>query len=598
MSMLRCRNSRHLIAVMVASIFITISLFGTLSFAEPGRSVVEDYIYYDNNFNVIQRLRTEEKKKENLMSDEDKRPVAVNLYEINLKPNSSNLTISHFISQSDLEKVRSQDGKIYVPVLESDPLNKIFQLKFGAPRFQTKARKVLSRATYFIEPVGPTGGFFAKFVPHIPGLEQKIEREILVNDYVKSQLPELPANMRDLTMDSFMGVNLSFLGIPHSVAYRSADRLMNKPEGIRVYPGHGLLGCDACVVDYAIKKTGIADSEKAVAKWKQQEFLPKLAKYIAYSHHVLGVSFEAHTQNMVLDIEHDTGEIKKIYFRDFADVLLNPIPLLAEGRLPQDIAWEKVKLMSIHPNYFSDQGVQIAKDIWYHSAIYTGQGVTSHLTGFQRQQRHTLTFLRAYITETEKILGQSIPLTNDAQKVLESLESKASREEFYSGELQERSPLRNAMASILKPIFEFSHKIKIEKIEAELKTAIIDKDQIGLRKAFYKALTLQRVVFMGLDERSTLIGEDTKTTWLKSTLQAYLKLGLGRNKSLESVDFKVLDDRVWAIDRSTQKPMAVTVEAYQEAKTWFQRMTDILRLKPNYGGGAIRCANIFQGVGQ
>jgi hypothetical protein len=313
---------------------------------------------------------------------------------------------------------------------------------------------------------------------------------------------------------------------------------------------------------------------------------------------------------MVVDIEHATGEIKKIYFRDFADVLLNPIPLLAEGTLPKDIHWDKVKLMSIHPNYFSDEGVQMAKDIWYHTAIYSGQGVTSHLSGFQRQQRHTLTFLKAYIAETEKILGQSIPLTTDAQKVLESLVSKASKEEFYSGELKERSPLRNAMASILKPIFEFSHKIKIEKIETELKIAILNQDQTGLRKAFYKALATQRVVFMGLDERAKLIGEDTKTTWLKSTLQAYLKLGLGRNKSLESIDFKVLDDRVWAIDRDTQRPLAATVEVYQEATSWFQKMTAFFKpnqseelkqlgkkVKSTSGAAAVRCENLFQGIG-
>lgn len=591
----QCQNIRQLFNTLATSLFLTITLITASAMGQQQPSAISDYLYYDNNFNVIQRLRTDEKKKENLMSDEDKKPVNVNMYEISLKIESANLTISQFISESDLEKVRSLNGKIYIPVLESDPLNKIFKFKFGAARYQTTGRKVLSRATYFIEPVGPTGGFFAKFVPHIPGFEQKIEREVLINDYVKSQLSKLPTDMQDLTMDSFMGVNLSFLGVPFSVAYRSADRLLNKPEGIRVYPGHGLLGCDSCIADYAMKWSGVADSEKAVAQWKQQEFLPKLAKYIAYSHHVLGVSFEAHTQNMVLDIEHETGKIQKIYFRDFADVLLNPIPLLADGRFPQDIQWDKVKLLSIHPNYFSDEGVQMAKDIWYHTAIYSGQGVTSHLTGFQRQQRHILIFLKAYIAETEKILGQSIPLSIDAQKVLESLGAKASKEELYSGELQERSPLRNAMASILKSVFEFSHKVKIEKIEADLKTALLNKNQASLRKAFYRALTAQRVVFMSLEGRTQLIGMDTKMTWLKSTLQAYLNLGLGKTKPLNPVDFKVFEDRVWAVDQKTQKPLAGTIETYQEESHWLQKMIHFFRVEPTHGGKAVRCEKLFSG---
>lgn len=315
--MVHCRNSRHMLNALCDCLFLSFSIVPEAAFGQ--QSAISDYLYFDNHFNVIQRLRTEENKKENLMSEEDRKPVDVNLYEIPLQPGSSN-------------------------------------------------RKVLSRA-----------------------------------------------------------------------------------------------------------------------------------------------------------------------------------------------------------NYFSDQGVSIDKDIWYHSAIYTGQGVTSHLTGFQRQQRHLLTFLKAYIAEAERILEQNIPLTDDTKKVLENLELRPLKEGFYSGELNESSPRRNAMASVLKPIFAFSHQVKIQKIETELKNAIADQDQSALKKAFYKALTAQRVVFMGLDERSKLIGEDTKTTWLRSTLQAYLKLGLGRNKSLESVDFF-------------------------KSKSQEEQGTSEPSNSKNRGGGAIRYNEIFGGI--
>lgn len=559
-------------------VFLTICLtiFAANAQVKPSHfdSSEQHYIYYDNNYNVVQRLRTEKKAEASTMSDEDKKPVSILIYEADFVTIQRSVQLSQFVEAVDLDKVKSADGKIFIPCLESDKISTIaLQLKFGKPKYKTTGHKVLSRATYYIDPVGPTGGFFAKFVPHIPGLEQKVAREILVNDYLKSQLQFLPADMREQSMDSFMGVNLSLLGIPISVAYRSAERILNKPDNVRVYPGHGLLGCIECVEEYAMKWSGLSDPKKAVAMWKQQEFLPKLARYTAYSHHVLGLSLESHTQNMVIDIDNNTGEIIKFYFRDYADVLLNPIALLGDGRMPTDIEWARVKLLSVHTNYFSDQAVGVAKDIWYHASIYSGQGITSHVEGFQRQQRYMLTFLKAYILNVEDILGEKVPLDQAAMKVLETLEEAPKKADFQiEGELQDRSKLRNAMASVLKPIFEFSHEVQSKKIELALRDAIQSHDQEKLKKSFFKDLTLQRVVFMGLDQREVLKGPDQKSSWLKATLQAYFKLGLNRRNIPVDLEFKILDDRVWAIDKVTQKPLAASIEKFQDVGNWLDKV--------------------------
>lgn len=586
---------RFILSVVLIVACAPIYAYGAPSHFETS---VDSYIYYDQNFNVVQRLRTEEKKKENLMSEEDKKPISVGIFEADFEAIKNNMTISNLAELNDLEKVKSPDGKVYIPCLESDRANWwLLTAKFGKPKYMTSGRKVLSRATYYIDPVGPTGGFFAKFVPHIPGLEQKVEREILVNDYVKSQLSELPENMRKLMIESFASVNLSFFGIPFSVAYRSADRIQNKPENIRAYPGHGLLGCESCVQEYAMKLTGLRDPEKAVAKWKQEEYLPKLARYTAWTHHVLGASFESHTQNMVLDINRETGQIVQFYFRDFADVLLNPIPLLSDSRLPKDIQWEKVKLLSIHPNYFSDQGVQVAKDIWYHASIYSGQGITSHITGFPRQQRYLSIFLKNYISETEKILGQKIPLSEDAKKVLDGLEQRLSKEEFYSGELKDRSPLKNAMASVLKSVFEFSHQVKIDKIEYELRNAIETRNQQKLKRAFFRAMTLQRVIFMGAEQREVLLGQDTKTSWLKATIQAYLKFGFSIGKSNEDIEFKVFEDRIWAIDKESNKPIAAMIETYRGNVSWMKKVSSLFQSSRKSKVELVQCKQLFGGGG-
>lgn len=537
-------------------------------------SKMEEYLFFDNNFNVVQRLRSEEKAKENLMSAEDKKPIGISLFEVDLSLIQNDMTISQFVDRSDYLKTIS-NGKTYVPVRNSDSVAmNLLRLKFGAPKFRTLGHKVLSRATYYIEPVGDVGGFFAKFVPHIPGLEQKIEREILVNDYIKSQLSKLPPEMRNMTMDSYMAVNLSFLGLPISVAYRSADRIISeKPVGVQTFPGHGLLGCDQCVLNLARRLVGPdVDDSKAVDRWKTKELLPKLAKYMAYANHVLGASFESHTQNMVFEVDTNSGKIVNIYFRDFADVLMSPLPLLTDGRMPDQIAWNKVKLMSLHGQYFSDMGVQAAKDIWYHASIYSGQGVTSHISGFQRQQRHLRVFLENYIAETEKIIGAPVVMSADAKRVMEQLENKVSKADFYSGELTERSPLRNAMASVLKPIFEQVYSTKLAKIENDLRGAVLVGDQSRAAKDFYKLMSMGRVVFMNSEAQSSLSGlvgvernsESAKNEWLKRTLNAYLKLGLGRQKPKSPINFKIHDGRLWAVDSVTQKPLVATIEVYRE----------------------------------
>ena len=544
-------------------------------------SRIAEYIFFDNNFNVLQRLKTQEKAQENLMTENEKRPVEIDLFEVDLNIIRDKIFISQFISDHDLSKV-VKDNKLYIPSLRSDTISNLaLRTQFGPPRLKAIGRKVLSRATYYVEPIGSIGGFFAKFVPHVPGLEQKIEREILVNDYIKSQLSELPSDMQRLTMDSFMAVNLSVMGTPIAVAYRSADRITgSKASGVKTFPGHGLLGCDVCVTEFAMKYTHNRYSpEMAVDIWKTSELLPKLARNMAYANHVLGVSFESHTQNMIFDIDTSSGQIKEIYLRDFADVLLNPIPLLASGKLPNQIEWDRVKLMSVHGNYFSDQGVAIAKDIWHHASIYAGQGITSHISSFHKQQRHLNFFLHYYIKTTEEILRQPIELTDDAKRVINELKHNVKKEKFYSGELQERSPLRNAMASVLKPIFEQIFLKNQIKLNQDFEQVSLAQDQSRLSNKFEKLLSQQRVVFLSESSKQFISGKDTKFTWFKNTMNAYTDLGLPSKKLNSAIVFKIYQDRIWAIDGSTNQVLAATIEPVEmkiNKNQKLQKVSDLL----------------------
>jgi hypothetical protein len=570
-------------------------------------SKMDEYIFFDNNFNVVQRLRTAAKAKENLMSDEDKKPVEIKIFVADIKDLNKDLYMSRFIARTDLDKVQSASGKMYIPYLASNTVSmRLLKMKFGEPQYTTRGRKVLSRATYYIEPVGPTGGFFAKFVPNVPGYEEKLKREILANDYIKSQLSQLPEDMRTLTMDSFMTVNLSLLGVPFSVAYRSANRILEEKENfIKTYPGHGLLGCDVCIEDLAMKYTGHNTTpEKAIAKWKKEELIPKLARYMAYTNHALGISLEAHTQNMIFDVNTQTGKIKFIYFRDFADDLLSILTLIGQRKFPLDIDWNQVRLLSVHGNLFSDPDTheiksagklvkktvtelsafnfaalkniwgaaeQIfdnespemnnqARDIWIHSSIYSGQGITSHVKGFPRQQYYLAVFLKAYIAETERIIGEPIVLSEDAQRVLQNLEQKTNRENFYSGEITGRSPLRNAMASVLKSIFDIVFEKQIAMAQNQLAQVQPAANQKLLSKKFNGLATSQRVVFFNEDAKSRFNDSENAFSWYKKTAQAYFKMGRYVAKSDSTITIKIYDNRLWAVDRFSEKILAVSID--------------------------------------
>ncbi len=551
-------------------------------------SSVAYYLESDRGYNVTRRLRTEAMRERNLMSEEDKAPVRILLFEATAQQLGEGLIMSQFVNPEDLKRVQLANGKFIIPCRASDTLMASYlRFKFGKPVAETLGYKVLSRTTHYIEPVKGIGGFFAKFGKPAPGADSTIEREVLTNDYIQSHIGDLPEKMRDLSMDSFMGINLSFMGIPMAIAYRSAEHIRGKPDHIRVLPGHGLLGCDECVADYAKKWSGDFDEQKAVGKWKNQELIPKIAQYVAQAHHTLGVSFEAHTQNMVFEIDDNTGEILKVHFRDFGDVLLNPVPLIAKGRFPKNLNWHRLNLIQMHTNYFSDKQGFVARDIWYHTALYTGQAVTSHVKGFDRQQRYLATFLRAYLAETEKITGEKIELPLQAIEVLQNLENRKVKE--GSGELQERSHLRNAMASVLKPVFDQILQKKAAKIQEQLSEIREDRDQDLLKKEFYKSMTRQRVVYMGSDEHTRLMGEVTKNSWLRYTVAATIGFGLGKKKNLEGVEFKVHDGRIFAIEKETQKPLGMAMEIFDksEISKALQVVRSELKTETDIGGQRI-----------
>lgn len=84
---------------------------------------------------------------------------------------------------------------------------------------------------------------------------------------------------------------------------------------------------------------------------------------------------------------------------------------------------------------------------------------------------------------------------------------------------------------------------------------------------------------MGDSEKQRLSGVDTKYTWLKNTLNAYLKLGLSSKKLDSDIEFKIFDNRLWAVDKNSQKPLAATIEKYEDKLGFLEKAKRFYELK-------------------
>ncbi len=127
-----------------------------------------------------------------------------------------------------------------------------------------------------------------------------------------------------------------------------------------------------------------------------------------------------------------------------------------------------------------------------------------------------------------------------------------------------------------------------------LKNALTTGDQKKLSKAFYKLILSQRVVFLSDAEKNRLTGVDTKYTWLKNTLNAYFKLGLSSKKNDSDIEFKIFEDRIWAVDKSSQKPLAATIEKYVAKSSFLETVKSLFDFRKiqnlNLHG---QCKNLF-----
>lgn len=555
--------------------------------------------YLDRNYNVIRRIKTPEKAAENLLSAADKTPIDVSLFAVPYDKKNDKFAVSKYLNSSDEAStfVVDASGKkqMLIPVRKSDRAAwRLFRTRYGPPRYETKAEKMLSKATYYIHQVDGKGGFFAKFGKPLPLASEGPARSVVMNDVIRAQ----SARSGNQLLESYAAADLSIAGFHYPVGFRSAEAIRNVTAGTAVLPAHGLLGCEDCLKEIAIRYAGkppgaVLDIDKVIKKWKNEEYITKLAQETARANLLGGVSFEAHTQNILIDLDLKTGKINGFHFRDLDDVLLDPVTPIVNGTFAENAQLQKLRTLSLHGNFFTDIKSPEAKDIWYHMSIYTGQAIDSHDSGFTARTRYTVRFVEEYLKEAERILGKPIQLSQDAAKVLESLKTvnSSSKATLYTGELTERGNFRNALASIVKSIYEEVRKDQELKLAARM-SQLSEQDAKVAGTLFDQALKQQKVAFWSPTTRDALFLPDTKASKIAQSITAMaVRRNIGGEaknperviksaKSMtqyytapidkaatEKLNFALLDGHLVALDPETKIPMAVTLAEFDSLKS-------------------------------
>jgi hypothetical protein len=526
----------------------------------------ENYVYLDQNYNVVRRLKLGAQGQgatSAVLTDEQKKPKTVLLFE--LPESSSFLTPttqlkSQFISVSDGHRVTGPHGRYLIPVFE-DNAEEFSAL--GSPVARLLAYRLIGRDSWYLEESKEGyGGVFFKIIPDIPLYKDKAQRAIEMTDYLFSVNDDLPANIKDAALPEFL--QLSIKAKPfrpaHIVIYRSAEVIHHPPNGGEVVPMHGFLGCETCVQQMAQAQN------VSVKTWKKNNLLPLLAEFTATSQLWWGALFAAHTQNLLMEVEPSSGRILKIYPRDLGDILINPLVRLASDKTGLDIDWEKARFLNISYAHWSEPQKNFFAEMGYYTAIYTTQTVDSHLKKYSDRLEFNEWFIEEYRQRMEATVGFPIVLSSESRKVMDSIRNVISLSKskknllhrsalIYQKEVRDGTPHRIALASVFEDIYTqaIGHFTK-EHIFAKIYFPI---DQIDLANIFKRALGSNRVGFATKGAKNRLL-PTIQQTWLGGKIASFVNFSPLIKLNSDALLFGIHNGEVVATDKLTGEVLAAT----------------------------------------
>ncbi len=551
---------------MILSLIFLLKL--QTSWADPQVSNRPDvlYVHYDQNFNVWRRIKTALKDKSEtldieaieqnglddvLMSSESRKPKKVLLVELDL--DDSELA-SEFIEGEVITRITGPNGGRLIPVFKKDLIR---YLNKGTVIGETQAYKLLGRSSWYLAPtVEGYGGVFLKKIQNIPLYQDKAGRALFMVDYLQSGLSFLPEDLQNIFVPEQMRVSVSTEAFRKDIfVFRSAEAIHSLDSTTRIFPLHGLLGTNI---------TGEIQNLKPLAKlsglsekqWKHKYLYSELARITAYLHLVLGVSLENHTQNVLAEVDMQSGELKRLLLRDLGDGVMNPIVRLAWGGdlkvLNQSWSKSRFKNLAYH-SWIEPTKTELA-EIGFNTAVYTGQSLDSHGRTFRDRLDGNIEFINNYLAWAEKIIDSRISLSASARDVLESLKTARKTEDIIVLQTDtKRGRIDSAVAFIIEEIYQKSlDKLLSKKLSFGLQG---QSTTSAKRRRFQKAIAENRVAYVNQEARNQLVSRFQKT-WLGEKISGLLPGSHFFSGLPKDVKLVERSGKIWALDESGS-PMAV-----------------------------------------
>jgi hypothetical protein len=517
---------------VAVGVFLKSALWGILAFAAMARG--EDYPVGWDNYILLDQLSNVPTRKGETLSAEASQIVPVHHIDI---PASRVQTVqSKYLDEVTRKRVLvEKDGVPHVRVFFVEvpgiPFQKIRELGFPVESHYW-GTKMQSHMTYLVwEKANPKAPpFFVKMSRRdehaVHNGLGNARQAIKNNDFVETVLRKSGHTFATVFPERF-GSGLNDLGLNYANSLREA-RPLHSPPGAELTPIHGLMGSKSDLEALA-KARGL----KSPGEWIEKEYLPKLGHFLADLHFRQGIYLEAHSQNIMAQLDRRTGKIVGMVGRDLNDVLLDPFVHAAQGN-PLHFDRPDQAPSSLMNSRFVD--AVLGKYAGYHMGIYPAQSIVDITRDPAERTRYTALFLEAYRASAEKATGRPLPLSETAKRLLQALHSNTSPP--HHGYSDEYGEPEGSLMLVAQEIYDKATEARLAKLREQGKSVDHVRMQWTLELQFWNRFRSDRVAFLSpealghlKDGKIPLRFEPTKAGVLAVDRRTLAPLGLAYDLS-------------------------------------------------------------------
>lgn len=286
---------------------------------------------------------------------------------------------------------------IWIPSLPDIPGLDELKRQFGEPTRVLAGARLLGKATFHVwDPARPQlhplrvkfqVKMNNKFYNDALAAENSVKSfEVIQNLFAAKPHPTAWFYPEPLGVTVPLSNTFSFSMIVRTIPHASTPL----PNHRRVVPLHGFL--NSIYLRQMARARGQTDLQ-----WILSEYIPKLARMLAYFHFEMGIWIEAHSQNLSIVLNTETGEIESFGVKDADDVLfapffwhMNDIHIERASTLPFRLNeyWDMYE-SNIHPRAASMAG--------HHATDFVRQSIAGVTHDSTTKQELLGRFIRKYL---------------------------------------------------------------------------------------------------------------------------------------------------------------------------------------------------------